>query len=320
MVSTGAAFRLTWDTTAWNGANVDVIFTFDDPEEVYRLGVEALGRSYGIIARAKTPCDESCPGEKKPVEKKDFIDFIRQQIDKGYPCIALGIIGPPEACIITGYRNGGETLLGWNFFQDSIEFAADVKRDESGYFISDKWWDNDDTVAVISMGEICKPMISHKEIINNAIRVITGRFDKKGTSTYAKGIYAYDAWKKALLNEAEFPQNAVLPVLAERLMCQGDAMDCLGDGRNNAAIYMKRLAEKYPEQQALCKEIGDNFTRVVQNVWKMINILEGHERNEKQMRNLAKPEVRKQLAAIIDDCKDADSKALEGLMLLSKAL
>ena len=38
MVSTGTAFRLTWDTTSWNGGNIDAMHTFDDPEEVYRLG------------------------------------------------------------------------------------------------------------------------------------------------------------------------------------------------------------------------------------------------------------------------------------------
>lgn len=49
-------------------------------------------------------------------KKAEFIDFIKKQIDKGYPCIALGIIGPPEACILTGYKDNGNILLRWNFF------------------------------------------------------------------------------------------------------------------------------------------------------------------------------------------------------------
>lgn len=319
MVATGAAFRLTWDTTSWNGGNVDVIHTFDDLEEVYRLGVEALGRDFQIITRVDTPCDVKFASKKCSDKKGDFISFIKNQIDKGFPCIALGIIGPPEACIITGYRENGEILLGWNFFQDFTEFAAGVDIDESGYFITGKWWENHETVAVISLGEKEKPLISHKAIIENAIRVMTGRLDKK-SGTYAKGIMAYDAWKKAILNESDFPANAIIPILAERLMCQGDAMDCLYDGRRHAAMFMKKLSEEQKEHCETCKIIEKQFTEVVSNIGKMADLLGGYARNEMQMRNLVKPEIRKQIAALIDECKAADMKALEALKVLANSL
>ena len=320
MVSSGAAFRLTWETNSWNGGNVDVIHTFDNPEDVYKIGVEALGREFGIITRTNTPCDVKFISSNNSDDKADFINFIKKQIDKGYPCIALGIIGPPEACILTGYKDSGDILLGWNFFQDAIEFAADIKIHESGYFLSSRWWDNNDTIAIISIGEKIKPLISNKNIIDNAIKVMTGRFDVKAGKTFAKGLYAYDAWKNAILNEAEFPKNAVLPILAERLMCQGDAMDCLADGRNNAAIYMKKLSEELKEHSSICQMIDNHFSNVVANIWKMADVLEGYERNVKQINNLARTEVRQQLAVLIEECKLADSKALEGLILLSKKL
>ncbi len=320
MVATGAAFRLTWDTTSWNGGNVDVIHTFDDPETIYRLGVEALGRRFQMITRGDTSSDVIFNNNHTSDDKEDFIHFIKQQIDKGFPCIALGIIGPSEACIITGYRENGNTLLGWNFFQDAIEFAGDIKFDESGYFITDKWWENRSTIAMISMGEMEKPLFSKKEIIENAIKVMTGRYDNKSGKIFAKGINAYDAWKKSILNEAEFPRNAIMPFIAERLMCHGDAMDCLIDGRNNAAIFMRKLSEELPEYEQDLKEIGDQFATVTANVWRMADILGGYERNEKQMNNFLKPEVRRQLAVLIEDCKLADSKALEGLSMLLKKL
>lgn len=316
MAATGAAFRLTWDTTSWNGGNVDVIHTFDNPEEVYRVGVEALGRDFQIITRTKTPCDVMFSSTNNSDKKSDFISFIKKQIDKGFPCIALGIIGPPEACIITGYRENGETLLGWNFFQGMTEFATDVKTDESGYFISDKWWENNDTIAVISLGEKDTPLISYKTIIENAVRVMTGRLYVKADKTFAKGIMAYDAWKKAVLNESDFPPDAILPILAERLMCQGDAMDCLIDGRRNAAIFMKKLSEELKEQDKTCNIIEEQFTKVTSNVEKMASLLGGYERDEKQMRNFAKSDIRQQIAVLIDECKTADTIALEKLRQL----
>ncbi len=321
MVATGAAFRLTWDTTSWNGGNVDVIHTFDNPEEVYRLGVEALGRDFQIITRANTPCEVKLSSKYISDKKSDFINFIKNRIDKGFPCIALGIIGPPEACIITGYRDNGETLLGWNFFQDAAEFATDVKIDESGYFVSEKWWENNDTIAVISLGEKDKPLISYKAIVENAIKVMTGRrLEMKSGTTLAKGIMAYDAWKKAVLTESDFPANAIFPILAERLMCQGDAMDCLIDGRRNAVTFIKKLSEDLKEHSETCKIIEEQFSKVTRLVIRMTDLLGGYERNEKQMLNLAKSEVRQQIAVLIDECKTADEKALEALVVLAASL
>lgn len=37
------------------------------------------------------------------------------------PVIAIGVVGPPEPCIVAGYDKGGEVLIGWSFFQDRPE-------------------------------------------------------------------------------------------------------------------------------------------------------------------------------------------------------
>lgn len=163
MAASGAAFRLTWDETEWNLGNVDSVFTYDDPERVFRQGIESLGCFCRLL------------GRESSTKKSEFIAFIKSQIDKGNPVIALGIIGPPEVCIITGYRNGGETLLGWNFFQDNPEFNRDITIDESGYFITERWWDNADTVAVMALEPADGKKADIKTILSNAIEAMTGR-------------------------------------------------------------------------------------------------------------------------------------------------
>jgi hypothetical protein len=302
MAASGAAFRLTWDTKAWNFGNVDVIFTFDDPSSVYRFGIESLGCDYNLIGR--TP----------RTEKADFISFIKAKINAGYPCIALGVIGPPEACIITGYRDEGNTLLGWNFFQDNPEMAAGVTFDESGYFITDKWWENTDTKAVMSLGVKTKDKFTPKLILQNAIEAMTGRNWKH----YAKGIFAYDAWAKAVLNDENFPPNAILPILAERLMVHGEAMDCIADGRYNAASYVKGLVEIYPHQKEKIEKVSALFMQVHHTFGKMNDIL--GDRGENGMRRFAQPQVRKQIADIIYEAKAADEKALGIIKELIKLL
>ena len=106
IVASGAAFRLVWDTTEWNGGNVDIMLAYDDPEIPFRNGITALGRDFNMLWRAEV-------GRKPGTGTRDeFKAFIKEQIDMDKPVISLGPIGPPEAGIITGYSNGGETLHG----------------------------------------------------------------------------------------------------------------------------------------------------------------------------------------------------------------
>ena len=318
MVSCGAAFRLAWDETGWNGGNVDVMLAFDDPAAPFRYGIEALGRRFSLLSRQNrmTRSDpDKYAGFAGAAAKEDFSAFIRSQIDRGYPCLALGVIGPSEACLVTGYRNGGDTLLGWNFFQDSPEFSSRVSFDESGYFITDAWWDNEDTIAVMSMGEKETQPLTLTKLTDIAVAALTPRRCGK----YAKGLAAYDAWKRAITDNSQFPREPVLPLLAERLMCQGDAMDCLADGRENAGKYFAALAEKQPGQPLL-RDIAEYFKETARCVFRMYDILGGFERNEAQLLALAQPEVRRDLAHLIDRCKASDEKALAYLQALAKTL
>lgn len=302
MAASGAAFRLTWNTEIWDGGNVDAIFTFDDPGKIFRLGIESLGCDFEMLGRS--------------AKKQGFIDFIVQKIDAGIPVIACGVIGPPEACLITGYRDGGSTLLGWNFFQDNPMFAVGVTFDDSGYFITDRWWENPDTNAVMALGEVTKERFTPKTVLTNAIEVMTGRV----AGSYAKGISAYDAWAKAILNDDEFSENSVLPILAERLMCHGDAMDCIADGRHNAASYINGLVPLYPAHQELLKAAAAEFEKVSGVFWKMTKVFGGMDRGENEMRMFARPDVRKQLADIIYEAKTADENALQAIKQLEAML
>jgi len=303
MVYSGTAFRLTWNEASWDGGNVDAIYTFDDPSKVYRCAIESLGCEFNLIGRGPS------------TEKSEFQNFIKEKISSGIPVIALGVIGPMEPGLITGYRDNGNTLLGWNVFQEYPEFAGNVSYDESGCYITDQWWENQDTIAVMSLGEVTGERYSLRTIVENAIEVMTPR--RKGE--HAKAGYAYDAWKKAILDESRFGKDMVSPLLAERLMCQGDAMDCLADGRRNANEYFKKLANENQERP-LFGLIAKQFEESAACAHKMYEVLGGWERGEKQMRVFATREARVEIGNLIDKCKAADEKALGLLQELLKIL
>lgn len=243
LVSCGAAFRFTWNATEWDMCNVDIYHTFEEggEETVYSYAAKALGREFSMLDRTET------------TTKEDFIQFIRKHIDEGYPCIAQGIIGPPEACIITGYRDNGNILLGWNFFQNDPAFGGAVQFDDCGYFICDNWWENTDTQSVMCLGPVIGTPHEPKEIIQTAIRVMTPHTD----GGYCKGISGFSAWADMLSDDASFSENGTDSLLFEKMLCQNDATNCLRDGRGCVAEYFKKLSENKAE--SVSKEIKEKY-------------------------------------------------------------
>ena len=294
MVSSGAAFRLTWNNTEWDLSNVDIYHTFEESNDVYRLAAEALGREFFFL------------GREKNTSKEEFMAFIKEHIDEGYPCIALGIIGPPEACIITGYRKNGQELLGWNFFQHDPEFAASVEFDESGYFICSDWWENTDTQAIMCMGAVKGKSLSEEEIIVNAVKALSGRID----TSYSKGLMAYDAWKKALMEEKNYAVGENYSLLFEKMLCQSDAMSCLKDGRGCAATYFKELAKNdYTLNNRRYTLIGEQFSTVAKTIEEMQQLYGSD--MDGMLKKLADPSVRSKTCELIELAARADKLALE---------
>ncbi len=298
----GAAFRFTWNEDEWDLGNVDIYHTFNDTDDVYKLGAKVLGRKFELSGRDNN------------TTKEQFIEFIKSHIDEGYPCIALGIIGPPEACLITGYRDNGNILLGWNFFQDDPDFANSVQKDESGYFVCSDWWENTDTQAVMCISSECEEKVSEKDILKNAIQALGGRKQY----SYCKGVQAYDAWAEMLKDNSNFSEGDNFSVLFHKMLCQNDAMISLIDGRGCAAEYFKRLAEKDLSEDADSNKenytkLAQLFSQVKDVICRMQELIGSWEDTEGMLANLADAKIREKICEYIKHAKAYDEKALEVL-------
>ena len=238
MAYSGAAFRMRWDVNGWNLGAVDIRFTYEDHLRPFELAFKGAGRSFKISEN---------PDKPKSVSKPDAVALIKSEIDCGRPVIALGVVGPPEACIVTGYRNNGETLLGWSLFQGDAggvdEFSGGCRIDESGYFEKDDWWEN--TEAIMSVGEDIGTLTPAKAVLENALMLMTKAevYTYGGTSHFYGGQAAYEAWAEALENDTSFKAGANIDEIG---WCQGDAETMLGEGRSFAASYLCMLAGQYP--------------------------------------------------------------------------
>jgi len=246
MAYSGAAFRMRWDVDGWNLGAVDIRFTYENHLLPFELAFKGAGRSFRISEN---------PDKPKSVSKPDAIALIKSELDCGRPVIALGVVGPPEACIVTGYRGNGEVLLGWSLFQGDgggvDEYSGDCQIDELGYFVKSNWWDN--TEAIMSVGEEIGSLTPVKDVLKNALILMTKELvgTYNGNQDFYGGQAAYEAWAKALEDDAPFTNDVNIDEIG---WCQGDAETMLGEGRSFASAYMDMLAEKYP---ALAPEFKD---------------------------------------------------------------
>ena len=133
----GSAFRTSFSMPAvphlWNHGNYHVVHTPIVIEHTFRM----LG--YRVTQHVR--------GEYE-ADKKRIVDSI----NKGVPAITLeGVINCSDACVISGYDDGGDVLLGWNPFMYMKDDHKDP-HDETGYFRKSSW--HDGFFAKDSLGRI----------------------------------------------------------------------------------------------------------------------------------------------------------------------
>lgn len=301
MAATGAAFRLVWNREMWDLSNIDIYHTLRESNDIYAYGAKALGREFSFL------------GRNESTTKEMFTAYMKEAIAKGYPVIALGIIGPPEPCIIAGYEADGEVVTGWNFFQNDSEFASSLRTADNGYFLCDTWWENTDTQAVMHFGAVSGERAQLKDIIRMAADIMEAR----GEHTYAKGIRAYDAWKEMLLDEKWFENDAAFDGLFEKLLVHNDAMVCIQDGRKWGAEFFKGVSAACGEQETvMCMDISRRFQRVSALAEEMMELLGDWGDMEKMLQNFASRPVREKTGGLIDAAKAEDSRALEEIRRL----
>lgn len=317
MVASGAAFRLLWNTKCWDGGNVDILCMRENPLEPIIRAVEAAGREFELLVKKDSLLYQVMNDFSRPDvsirqgERKDFWQLIDREINAGRPLIAFGIVGPPEACIITGYRDGGQMLTGWNFFQEMPEFAGDLSYEPCGYFTKSNWYEHPDTCGIMAIGEKSSQFteqVSLQEILEYALDIMKSEKVQHRASSFC----AFSAWEQALLRDNEFPLDAPLPMLVERLMCQCDAMTMIAEGRKNAAEFFQEMSESTPEVATEMKAVVHIFHRECQIVVKQMGkILEGFAMGEIQARNLGNREKRVKIARLVSEICQQERKALE---------
>lgn len=125
----GAGNRLSWRPGEWFGGNCDILSCEEPPFAAHERVLKAVGLK-GEICLVKPVAGMEAPF----VDEKQARDAITRVIDAGVPVIAMGIIGPPECCVVHGYDADGDKLIGWNYFQADEGFKAERPFEKADWF------------------------------------------------------------------------------------------------------------------------------------------------------------------------------------------
>lgn len=309
LCTSGAAFRMIWNTTMWDGGNVDITYLCDDIFEPLRRACHGVGIEFNMLYRKKNKHNIVLTGGVQFGDRVDFLNLIKQEINAGRPLVGFGIIGPPEACVIAGYSKNGEELTGWNFFQGMPEFAGNIQMTEEGYFIKPGWYENPDTMGVLSLDKT-RQVPDEKALAKETLLFAVTIMSPRKVRNCAGGLDAFTAWAEKLADQTEFPPGMQMAQLFERVMCHGDACTMVGEGRWYAHTWTSRMANKFPQAAIPLNKASEKFKTIHDHVWQLWQLIGGIGIGKKQARNLSKRSVREKSIVLINKIKDLEREAI----------
>jgi hypothetical protein len=295
----GCAFRLSWKPGWWHGDNAEIRYMSDDPAAPFDRAFEAVGYAYESV------------GKGAGYDEADFRSRIIESIcDHGQPVLAFGVIGPPECCIITGYDEGGDVLVGWNFFQGFPESSAGVEFEPSGYFRKRDWFR--DTEALIVIGEK-QERPAQEDIYRKALEWALQVARTPVTSGDRRnGLMAYAVWADHLLRDEDFPADD-MDVLRGRFEVHDDAVGTVAEARWYGSLFLAHIAQEGGDWQ-----MSEDLYRAAACyaaehalMWGIWDLVGGIGHSDDRVAKLAEPGVRRQIVGLILKARDKDAQAAD---------
>jgi hypothetical protein len=304
MGTSGHAFRLLW-TDDWNfGGNPSFLAIAPNPLAPVRRAFDSIGYSCEVLLRADFARSWKAQG---PISDDEAVyrGKIIESLGKGRPVIGIGVAGPPEPCLLTGYDEGGAVLLGWSGWQDDAEFRADVETDAAtGYFRKRNWFR--DTRGIIVVGERA-PRRPQLDIYRDTLTWGLGLMRAKEVQGRHAGQAAYQAWIDGLLQDDVF-KGLDEKALKARYDMHWLSAGSLAEARAWGAPFLREIIPLVPEAKADLEAAASCFDAEHDLVWATWEFTTPRE-GQTSLQRFADPGVRRRMVPLIRLMKEKDAEA-----------
>jgi hypothetical protein len=289
---TGSGFGFCWEQPYGEGHLGRKLF------HTYETAFAAAGYACRPLLRKGFAATQDYSGAVSDDEaeyRRLIVESIR---DRQLPVIAIGVIGPDEPCLITGFEDGGAVITGWNFFLDEGRKDPRVSYDQDGRFVMREWFGT--TRGIVLPG----PKLAHTQdpstlCIDTLCRDLAILCDI-GSDERPRGIAAYQGWITYLLSPIAEPVASDPRQLSPLHTKHNDPIGELAERRAYAATFLGQMAEALPE-------LGDDLREaqhcnqamhdLLWRVWQTLGVW--HRTDDDKLRRFAKPEYRQELASLV---------------------
>ncbi len=302
MGMSGAAFKLNW-IRGWHPEITTVFCPGDDPWAAQKRALEGMKIPYEVIINNGKNRDR-------------MVSRIRKSVREDHrPCIARGVLGPPEECLVTGFDRDGDVLIGWSFFQKQKEFKSTVEFEDSGYFRKTDWYK--DTPGVIVMGERGEPgdlKKTYRDALEWGVRMMEAEASGEGVPS---GISAYQVWMDTIADDSEFKGRRVKDLVSQYKIHHVN-VGLLAECRWYGSLFLKRmLGAGLPED---LKPAAGCFQEIHDTMWRIWGAVGGLGTSPEKAKRFADPAVRREVIALLEKARELDMKALGHIKAALKKL
>jgi hypothetical protein len=298
---TGAGFFLNWKD-GWHGDNVAIYYMAPVSEHIklFHYAFDSAGYPNVCV---------SLKG-KDAVSEDEAKQRIIASLDAGVPVLAHGVVGPPETCIISGYDEGGNVLIGWSFFQTHDDQTEGVDFEPNGMFRKRGWYEDTwDLQMFGDRGEPVNPRQVRRRSLEWAVKVVRTPRTWGGRHN---GLAAYAAWAEHLLRDGDITPDGEIPEGSDEIPfnVHDDAVSTVAEGRHYASEYLIRVAKAEPKMRAYLLKAAGCYSREHDLMWEIWSCCGGNGRSPKHMERFADPATRRKIVELIREAKREDEEAI----------
>jgi hypothetical protein len=296
MGTSGVAFRFTLSPGEWDFGNYSIRNISADPHEPIRLAFRAVGRDYAICGKGS---------------RQDDTAKITDSIERGIPVLAFQVVGPSDCCIITGYDEGGEILLGWSTYQD-IPQDHNIPHDPTGYFRKPGWHDRLGGYILIG-AKVGHPPL--RDVYLDALKWAVQLVRTPQMADKVTGLEALRVWADEMTQDQYFPAGDK-EGLGWRYVSTTINITMLRD-HCSAEPFLRQVSQDLPDFLPEVSLAADCYGEVKRLRDKMDGVISDNFA-EKAMKAVGDPDVRRSFADLILQIRDREAEAVTHIEHLLK--
>lgn len=295
----GEAFRFAWSASAAPDA-LDPLSAPQNPVEPYDLAFAASGFDHEVVLQAEFSAKIGNTAYASAGHERLRSRVIRS-ISAGRPVVAAGITGAADTCLLTGFGDRGDIVMGWKMSpgeSPGILFEPDKR------FRFDDWYDSVYWMVFLRERKGRPPL---REVFLSACataaRLLTTPAQSGG---WLVGPAALESWARSLRDDAgadsRLPE-ALYPWIWD-----------LAERRWYGARFLESALPEFPDRQAEIVAAVRAFDEEHDLMWRIHALAQPAADGAPTS---ADRFVRREIAEIVESCRSKDAEAAEQLQRIA---